>query len=230
MALDNGDDQALRGPNDEWLQRWHDNNIGWHHEEYNPHLLGFWPQVEAPPGARVLVPLCGKSRDMVWLAEHGHSIVGVELSPLAVEAFFKEQGRVPAREQVGCFERWRAAPYELLCGDIFDLDRDVLGEVAAGYDRASLVALNPDQRRSYASLLARLLPPGARTLLVAMEYPQGEMPGPPYSVEQREVESLFSAGFSIRLLHSLDLLKETRRYADRGLEYMLEKVYLLQRL
>ena len=70
-----------------WLQRWHDNAIGWHHEEFNPCLLRFWRQLQVPTETRVLVPLCGKSCDMVWLAEAGHSVLGVELSPVATAAF-----------------------------------------------------------------------------------------------------------------------------------------------
>jgi len=230
MAKNHHSGAANHRINEEWLCRWREGNIGWHHEEYNPYLLGFWSEVEAPAGARVFVPLCGKSRDMVWLVEQGHSVVGVELSSLAVEGFFKERRLSPSRGSLGPFERWRAGPYELLCGDIFDLDDSVLGRVDAVYDRASLVAFNPEQRRAYAQLLTRLVPKSVRMLLVAMEYPQGEMAGPPYSVEQREIKQLFSVQFSVHLLHSIDLLQETQRYADRGLSSLLEKVYLLQRL
>ena len=46
-------------------------------------------------GAAVLVPLCGKSLDLVWLAEQGHAVIGVELA----EAFVKEQQRAAMLKQ-----------------------------------------------------------------------------------------------------------------------------------
>lgn len=215
--------------NQDWLNRWEAGNTGWHHQEFNPHLLGFWQELGVPAGCRVLVPLCGKSSDMVWLAQQGHTVVGVELSPLAVEAFFEEQQLKPERGGDGAFESWQAGPYRILCGDIFQLQGHHLQAVEAVYDRASLVAFNPQQRRNYADILGPLLPSNCRMLLVAMDYRQEQMQGPPYCVNSAEVEQLFGEKFSIELLDSLDLLKETDRYSDRGLSHLLEQVYFMQR-
>jgi len=190
-------DSSITGPNSNWLERWEQQNIGWHHEEYNPHLLKYWQVLDVPEGTLVLAPLCGKSRDMVWLAEQGYRVRGIELSPLAVETFFIEQGLQPERETVHGFERWSAGPYEIFCGDIFDLEQLDNSQVGAVYDRASLVALNPLQRREYVPLLKRLLPEGCPMLLVAMDYSQHEMSGPPYSVDEREVRSLFRPDYVI---------------------------------
>jgi len=218
----------LREPNANWIRRWQERQIGWHHVEFNQHLLNHWHALHMPPGSRVLAPLCGKSRDMLWLARRGYRIRGVELSPLAVEAFFEEQGIKPERSPVGGYERWRSGPYELYCGDIFDLGSLDNSDLDAVYDRASLIALNPAQREVYAGLLEEVLPAKARMLLVAMDYPQEEMPGPPYSVEEAEVRALFGERFSVTQLHSLDLLKESSRYGDRGVSRMQEQVYLLK--
>lgn len=223
------DEQQQADINRNWLRRWEDGNIGWHHQEFNPHLLGFWDALGAPSGCRVLVPLCGKSRDMVWLAERGHSIIGVELSPVAVKAFFEEHDLTPVREMQDGLEAWQAGPYRILCGDIFRLQSRHLEGVEAVYDRASLVALNPQQRSDYAALLGRLLPSGCRVLLVAMDYAQEEMQGPPYCVAASELAALFGKDFDVELLDSLDLLKDSARYADRGLSRMLEQVYRLGR-
>ncbi len=218
----------IRDPNENWLQRWKDQNIGWHHVEFNPHLLNHWHALHMPQGSLVLAPLCGKSRDMVWLAEQGYRIRGVELSPMAVESFFEEQALKPQVTEDGAFQRWQAGPYELLCGDIFNLPQLDCSDVDAVYDRASLVALNPQQRSHYAGMLADLLPQKSRMLLVAMDYPQDEMTGPPYSVQETEVRQLFGSRFQVQLLHTLDLLKDTERYSDKGVTRMLEQVYLLR--
>jgi thiopurine S-methyltransferase len=165
---------------------------------------------------------------MVWLAQRGYRVRGVELSPLAVESFFAESGLQPKHESVGEFERWSAGPYELYCGDIFELERLDNVAVDAVYDRASLVALNPLQRGHYARLLRRALPAGCPMLLVAMDYPQHEMTGPPFSVDQQEVKRLYGADYQVELLHSLDLLQESQRYRDHGLSRLIEQVYHLK--
>jgi len=223
-------DSLLTEPNEHWLERWRDQNIGWHHEEFNPHLLNHWSVLELPEDSLVFAPLCGKSRDMVWLAQRGYRVRGLELSPLAVETFFAENGLQPKREPVGEFECWSAGPYELYCGDIFDLEQLDNEAVDAVYDRASLVALNPLQRRYYAQLLRRVLPVGCPMLLVAMDYPQHEMTGPPFSVAEVEVRRLYDADYQVELLHSLDLLQESQRYREQSLSRLFEQIYHLKPL
>lgn len=221
-------ESELRAPNKNWLQRWEDDNIGWHHVDFNQHLLNHWHALYLPTGSLVLAPLCGKSRDMFWLGEQGYRIRGVELSRLAVEQFFSEHKLRPSVEVTDHYERWSQGPYELLCGDIFDLRKLDNSDIGAVYDRASLVALNPLQRQQFAKTLIDILPRHAKILLVTMEYPQTEMTGPPYSVLEDEVRSLFGSHFSINLLHTLDLLKDTDRYQQHGVSKMLEKIYLLK--
>ena len=223
----NDKDTSLREPNNNWLERWERHDIGWHHEEYNPHLLNHWQLFDLPEGAMVLVPLCGKSRDMAWLAEQDYRVRGIELSPLAVAEFFTERGLTAQREMVGGFERWSAGPYEIFCGDIFDLDQLDNSEVAAVYDRASLVALNPVQRMHYVQLMKRVLPRGCPILLVAMDYSQHEMAGPPYSVSEAEVRGLFRSDYTVTQLASLDLLNESKRYREAGLTSIFEQIYQL---
>ncbi len=185
--------------------------------------------LDVEAGARVFVPLCGKSRDMVWLAQQGHTIVGVEISAIAVAGFFSDRGVTPERTDSGPFQRFQSEGYELLCGDIFRLTPELLSGVAAVYDRASLVALDAKYRQAYARLLAELLPAGGKVLLVAMDYPQDEMQGPPYSVPEAEVNALFGDDFQITHLHTLDLLKDTARYIGRGLSRLSEHIYMLRR-
>jgi thiopurine S-methyltransferase len=176
----------------------------------------------------VLAPLCGKSRDLAWLAAQGYRIRGIELSPLAVEAFFEEHKLKPHVDSVGDFQYWHTGPYEIYCGDVFDLEQIDNSDVTAVYDRASLVALNPDQRIHYARILQQALPEQVRILLITMEYPQGEMEGPPFSVTGDEVQDLFARRFRIQHLHSLNILQDTDRYRDKGVSQLFEHIYLLK--
>ena len=68
-----------------WQARWARSEIGFHLPEVNPYLQQYWPALGLPEGARVLVPLCGKSLDLVWLVEQGHAVIGVELAERAVQ-------------------------------------------------------------------------------------------------------------------------------------------------
>src|SRR3569623_953180 len=43
-----------------------------------------------PAHKNIFIPLCGKSKDMLWLRAQGHAVIGVEVVARAVEAFFAE--------------------------------------------------------------------------------------------------------------------------------------------
>jgi len=210
-----------------WLERWEREEIGFHQNEINPYLRQYWQELHLARGSEVFVPLCGKSRDMLWLREQGHSVLGVELSAIAAQAFFKENDCAPQHVTGGKFERYETDGMRILCGDFFDLGKDDLAQVGAVYDRASLVALPPEMRERYARHLVSILPPATPILLVAFDYPQAEMPGPPFAVSVNEVESLYREHAEIRLLAQLDVLAQNPRFQERGLSRLQENIFLL---
>ncbi len=183
-----------------WHQRWSDNQIGFHQSAPTPLLLKHWPSLGVAPGARVLVPLAGKSLDMAWFASQGHRVLGVELSQAAIEQFFDEHALQPELHASRYGRHYSAGGIELICGDAFALDEDALRDCTAVFDRAALIALPPDLRVRYASGLYARLPGGCRGLLVTLEYPQHERAGPPFSVPEDEVRTLYSADCEIDLL------------------------------
>jgi len=180
-----------------WLERWKQDQIGFHQAEINQYLSEHWEQLGLAPGAPVFVPLCGKSLDMLWLREQGHPVVGVELSEKAVAAFFAENDIAAATRRDGDFTVYEGDELQLLTGDFFALRRQQLQGVCAVYDRASLIALPPPMRAAYAEHMAVLLPAGAHILLITMEYPAGTLEGPPFSVSEEEVHGLFDTAFSV---------------------------------
>lgn len=212
---------------DFWHERWQRNQIGFHQAEINLHLQQFWPALGVTTGARVFVPLCGKSGDMLWLRGQGHEVIGVEISPLAVQAFFDENALQVTVQQQGLFQVYAADGLCIWCGDFFALDPEDLAGVTAVYDRASLIALPPEMRPAYAKHLRQLLAPGVKSLLVAIEYSQGEMEGPPFSVREDEVLALYAAHCAIERIHAADILDQEPRFRDKGLTRLQEKVYAL---
>jgi len=99
--------------------------------------------------------------------------------------------------------------------------------VAAVYDRASLVALPPEMRERYARHLVDILPPATQILLVTFDYPQAEMQGPPFAVSVSEVEALYGKYAEVRLLAQKDTLPENPRFVQRGVSRMEESIFLL---
>jgi len=208
-----------------WHQRWQHGETGWHQDEVNLHLQEHWPRLGVRPGEKVFVPLCGKTLDLLWLAGQGLQVLGVELSPIAVEAFFGENGLTPEVSEEPPFRRYRVDEVTVLCGDYFDLAAEHLEGVTAVFDRASLIALPPHMRPRYAAHLQTLLTPESRILLVTLDYDQSEMAGPPFSVSEQEVRDLLGRRFEIRRLAELDVWAENPRFRERGLSRLLEQVY-----
>lgn len=208
-----------------WIERWQKNEIGFHQREFNSHLQEFWPALGLPAGSHVFVPLCGKSRDLLWLRARRHRVTGVEISPVAVRDFFHENALNPLVRENGNFARWEADGLAILCGDFFSLAAAQLADVTGVFDRASLVALPETLRARYAAHLVNILPPAAQILLVTMEYSQAEMGGPPFAVHETEVRALYEPRCHVQPLFEKDIIDDNPRFRERGLTALRERVY-----
>jgi len=175
-----------------WLDKWAVQDIGFHHKEINQHLTRFFPELQLPQGARVLVPLCGKSNDMLWLMQQGYHVVGTELAEPAVQAFFTENTIDYECESIGeinCYEAPRVTIYQ---GDMFEMPTSMVAPCDGYYDRAALVALSEAQRPAYAKQIRSWLAAHARGLLIAYTYEHPDTIGPPFSVPQDAVKTLYN--------------------------------------
>lgn len=214
---------------DFWNQRWQEGQIGFHQDAPTPLLLAHWPSLELAAGSRVFVPLAGKSNDMAWLAAQGHRVLAVELSALAVEAFFAEHHLQPQRRESRYGTHYAAGGVELICGDAFALDETVLADCAAVFDRAALIALPPPLQQRYVGELHARLPSGCRGLLITLEYPQAEKAGPPFSVPEAEVRALYERDWRITTLERRDILASQPRFQEEGVTALATAAYRLDR-
>ena len=212
---------------DFWLERWEQNQIGFHEQEINAHLQEFWEALNIPMDSKIFVPLCGKSRDLLWLLSLGYQLVGVEISPLAVESFFSENNLQARITDCGNFQCWEVDGLSIYLGNFFDLSSLQLAGCTAIYDRAALIALPPEMRQQYVRHLKKIAPELAHTLLVTLEYEQHAMSGPPFSVDKNEVHNLFGDTCDIELLFAEDILQTNDNFRERGLSSLMEKVYRL---
>ena len=213
-----------------WLERWEARQTGFHQQQVNSYLQRYWPTLELKPGSRVLVPLCGKSLDMLWLAAQGYRITGIELSRIAAESFFTENGLIPEIHEEKHCTRFVHEKTELICGDFFRLTAEDIGQIDAFYDRAALIALPPGQRPGYATRLAQLLRSGTPGLLITLDYNQHEMNGPPFAVSHQEVLQLFESNCAVEHLFHYDALKDNLRFSERGVTGLAEHSYCLKRI
>lgn len=212
-----------------WQERWARNQIGFHLPQVNPCLQRYWPQLALTEGTRVLVPLCGKSLDLMWLATQGYRVQGVELSEQAVEAFFNEQGLTPRISRQGVFKVYQADLIEVWCGDFFSLDAAVVADCSALYDRAALIALPPLMRAQYAEHLNTLLAPGCQGLLITLDYDQTQKAGPPFAVTDEEVRVLLGEHWALEVLQEQDILGESWKFVQDGVTRLDERAYQLTR-
>jgi len=214
---------------DFWLERWRDGRTNFHQTRVTPPLQRHWPALALPRGSRVLVPLCGKTLDMRWLADQGLRVLGVELSPIAVEQFFDEQQLRPDIHDSPAGKRYVAGDIEILCGDIFALDTQTLGGCRGVFDRAALIALPPDMRGPYVRHVYGQLPDDYEGLLITLDYLQAQMAGPPFSVDDAEVQALYGPHSVAQQIDRRDTLAKEPKFAERGLTRLDTLIYRLQR-
>ncbi len=206
-----------------WEERWELGQRSFHSPDVHPDLVGHADWFLDGP-QRVLVPLCGKTVDLAWLASRGHEVVGVELVGLAVAELMAQEGWQPTVDTVGPFRRHRAGAVTILQGDILDATPEWVGPITRVWDRAAMVALPADMRRAYAARLASLLGSRARVLLNVFTYDQAEMPGPPFSVPSDEVRSHWP-GWEIVAAGRGDMLAKVEKFRERGLSSMWSTTY-----
>ena len=200
-----------------WIERWQQGRTGWHQADGNAGLRSHWRAT----GGHVLVPLCGKTADLRWLADQGNDVLGVELSHLAVEAFFEEQaldydvidGELPTY-------RAKGAAITIMCGDYFEL-KSVRCD--AHYDRGALIAMPADKRAAYARHTSTLLEEGAEQFVITLEYDQTMADGPPFCVPPTEVLSYWPG--LVRFDSQDDIENAPPKFIDAGLTEMVEVIW-----
>lgn len=78
----------------DWARRWEKSQTGWHRPTINPTLVAHAGKFRAQPKLSVvsgqnqhpaiLVPLCGKTVDLLWLWQQGWKVVGIEIVTQAI--------------------------------------------------------------------------------------------------------------------------------------------------
>ncbi len=202
---------------EQWLTRWQEGNTGWHEAEGNSSLKKFWTAT----GKRVLVPLCGKTRDLIWLERQGNEVIGVELSELAVKAFFAEN-EIAYSCIPGTLTAFVAKDRSITiyCGDYFEFSE---GSFDAYYDRGALIALPENMRRDYVAHTRTLLHGEAAQLIISLEYDESIAAGPPFSVPAEEMLGYWP---NLQRVDAYDDIENgPPKFRKAGLDEMIEVVW-----
>lgn len=209
-----------------WHERWRSGDIPFHRPEVHPALARWWRACMPRADASVLVPLCGKSLDMRWLAERGHAVTGVEVEPTAVADFFREWG-VEAAVDAGAdgLVRHDGRGVRLVAGDFFAFAPE--RALDAVYDRAALVALPAALRPAYLRHLAACVAPGAGGLLISFEFVSRGYEGPPFAVGEAELRD--QPWFAVECLERTAAGDTYRGLVERGASELHEVAYRLER-
>ncbi len=210
-----------------WRGRWQAGRIGFHEGRPNDKLLAFVDRLGLAPGARVLVPLCGKAEDMAWLAARGLEVTGVEIVEEAARAFFAEHGLVPSDEAAGPFRRLAAGGVTIYVGDMFALGGLGLAPFDALYDRAALVALPRELRERYVPAVLDALAPGSTSLVISFACEPPVESGPPYHVDEAEVRARFGPRAAVELLADDPDMHIGDEVRKRGVTRLRELAFLV---
>jgi thiopurine S-methyltransferase len=204
---------------EDWELRWREKRIAFHQSDFNRWLVKYADRF--PATGRVLVPLCGKTRDMLWLRDRGFEVVGVEFIEEACAAFF-EENQIPSTKSGRSFS---GGGITIWNDDIFALDPAALGTFDWIYDRAALIALNEPDRYRYAKHMLRF---SKHILLLAVFYDVAKMGPPPFSVAPTDVEWLYE-GASVEKVVERDVIDEggNARFRERGLDWLIEHVWII---
>ncbi|XP_053190978.1 probable thiopurine S-methyltransferase isoform X1 [Scomber japonicus] len=215
----------------EWEERWQEGKIGFHQSNVHKMLENNIDKVLAGrTGVRFFFPLCGKAVDMKWLADMGHSVVGVEIAEKAIQQFFEENNMTYSVEPVPAIPGAKVYKsteknISLYQCDLYSFSSSIEGQFGAIWDRGSLVAINPKDREKYAALISSLMASDCRYLLDTLLYNPDLYKGPPFLVPDDQVIRLFGECCDIEQLQSVDALTDRQR--SWGLDYFTENIHLI---
>ncbi len=213
-----------------WHAKWQQGDVKFHQAAPHSLLLRYFSALNLSPGSHVLVPLCGKSEDLFWLAEQGMNVTGVELSEIAAKEFFEAHNIKPSittKKEFVCYENKNI---KIVCGDFFKITSPMLGPIDAIYDRAALIALPESLRQPYAQHLIELSQAKLNMLLITIFTHSQTVSGPPFSVDDAKVQSLYQPFFDIKLLHTEKKQEISAHLVQKGWDEMIEQAYLIKQL
>lgn len=167
----------------DWNQCYTEGNTPWNKGKPSPPLVQYLER--HPLTGRVFVPGCGAGHDVALVASQGADVIGLDISPLAIDLAKKSHPELPTTT-------W-------LLGDLFALPADFAGTFDAVVEHTCFCAIPTSMRLAYRDAVHGVLKPGG--LLVGVwfinpEHDEG-YEGPPYPLPVPELDAIFGAHFDV---------------------------------
>ena len=180
---------------EDWQRHYDEDDMGWDLGQVAPPFVRLWVEGNLPLG-KVLVPGCGRGHEVLFLAENGFEVTGVDFSKGAVTHLKKS---LTERNLKG----------QILYQDFFSLDSTHNSVYDLAIEQTFFCAISPPQRQNYVLNVSRILKPGG--MLVGLFYHTDKEGGPPYNTTREDIETHFSEKFEILKLEKEPLSAEQRK-------------------
>eukprot|EP00471_Norrisiella_sphaerica_P010335 CAMPEP_0184504808 /NCGR_PEP_ID=MMETSP0113_2-20130426/52656_1 /TAXON_ID=91329 /ORGANISM="Norrisiella sphaerica, Strain BC52" /LENGTH=184 /DNA_ID=CAMNT_0026894467 /DNA_START=589 /DNA_END=1143 /DNA_ORIENTATION=- len=181
---------------------------------------------------------------MPYLAKLGTDVTGVDCVPRAYQEFKRlmkssynldlvEQENSITKDYQTHFVEHGTGSITYLIGDFFGIGRAYAEAVKFDgiYDRGSLVAVRPEDRKEYVDNCVAALKKGGKVLLIALEhdpFKTGKL-GPPFCVTREDVEALYGEKCDIKELHRESRFDAEPVWKKKGCSYFDEIIYVLEK-
>jgi len=228
-----------------WENRWATGQSQWHKNEVNPLFLKWFDECKGrrargtmETDMRFLFPLCGKSRDLIWVYRKGYYVTGIEAVASVVDALYTEANIPYTKYYEKEIDGWiyessgDNAKLKVFCCDVFKMSMRLLRyPVDRVYDIKSYVAIEREDREKYIRIILSMVTSKFRYLLIAVQYDPTRFAGPPRHVDRAELTNLFKNSKNTNVPGvTVNLLQETKREPAPmfNLDWMNNAVYLIR--
>ncbi|MDA8793100.1 hypothetical protein N9N67_07635 [Bacteriovoracaceae bacterium] len=205
--------------NSYWLKKWEQNDIGFHKNDTHPYLLNHFSSFIKDTHNNVFVPLCGKTIDMVYLAQKKLHVTGVELSEEAIRAFFNENS-IDFTINSNVFS---SPQVDLIQEDLFKIKVNKYDLI---YDRASFIAIDPNKRNQYWDKLKILMHEKSYYFLILLEHIDIMTKRPPFPVTPGLVYDYWGKD-KVNLIHQEKVIPPPK-HSDYDQEGWTESAYIIE--
>lgn len=180
---------------EDWQGHYDRGELMWDIEQVSPPFAHLWEERKLTPG-KAIIPGCGRGHEVVYFAERGFDVTGVDFTVGAVTHL-----------QHALTEKKLNA--DVVHGDFFHLDASHDNRYDMMFEQTFFSAIAPSHRPLYVETSTRILKKGG--LLAALFYETGESGGPPFNTTREDILQYFQTLFVIEYLEKASNSIERRK-------------------